>query len=83
MATKPFRQRLELIEAVQYTGNNAAELLAFAPDFLWMDGSTLMVVRNPFPVIPTDWVFKREDGVTYDRLDDHSFNIKWTPGGGP
>jgi hypothetical protein len=82
MPAQPYRKKVETIDALQYDGTNKQEMLSFAPGFVYDNNGTLMITRNPYPLLASEWVFKNVDNV-YTRLDDATFQRWWTPGGGP
>jgi hypothetical protein len=82
MPTQPYRQALEQIDALQYNGTNKSEMLSFAPGFVIDDNGTLMIARNPYPLLNTEWVTKHWDN-SFKRWSDAEFGRKWQHGGGP
>lgn len=55
-----FRRRPVVIDAVQYTGQNYAELKAFAGKGLFEEGPTMGEGR--MRVRPGDWIIREESG---------------------
>jgi hypothetical protein len=82
MPAQPYKEKLETIDALQYSGANNQEMLGFAPGFVIDVDGVLMIARNPYPLAATEWVTKHLDG-TFKRWSDAHFNQEWAHGGGP
>jgi hypothetical protein len=81
MPPKPYRKKVEVVQALQYDGTNRQELLEFAPDYLEVrTDDNLWVKRSPRQVVATDWVYKNHYG-TDNVMADADFVAFWDPGG--
>jgi hypothetical protein len=85
MPTKTYRKRVELVEALQYSGTNQQELMTFCP---WVttafdeEAQVSKTYFNDMEVQLHAWVFKDVNG-GYAMLEDQMFNNTYQPGGGP
>ena len=63
MATQ-YKQKILTVEAMQYTGSNIEEMLAFCPK-LTNTGNRLMFANNTAEILPSHWVIKDTSGAFY------------------
>jgi hypothetical protein len=77
MAVSKFRRKVEVVDALQYTGTNGSEMMAFCPGVQY-NGSVLEWMRIPIPT--NGWVYKFPTG-GFGMLDDAQFNAMYDPGG--
>jgi hypothetical protein len=85
MPTKTYRKRVELVEALQYTGTNQQELKAFCPGITTAFDEATQTSKTYFYNMEVQlhaWVFKDLNG-GFGMLEDQMFNNLYQPGGGP
>ena len=74
LAMKKFRKKPVVIEAVQYTGNNADEVLKFIGDAREAhavdDGIVIKTLEGDHKASPNDWIIKGTAGEFYPCKPD-------------
>lgn len=74
LAMKKFRKKPAVIEAVQYTGNNADEVLKFIGDAREAhavdDGIVIKTLEGDHKASPNDWIIKGTAGEFYPCKSD-------------
>lgn len=76
---------MELVEALQSTSTNQAELKAFCPLLTTVFNDEEQVSKTYLlgvEVVVGSWVYQDVNG-GYSTLEDEFFQKMWQPGGGP
>jgi hypothetical protein len=79
MAVTKFRRKVEVVDALQYTGANDADMMEFCPGVQYdSTGQVLEWMRIPIPI--NGWVYKLPTG-GYLMTDSAQFDAMYDPGG--
>jgi hypothetical protein len=77
MAVSKWRAKVEVVDALQYTGDNESEMLAFCPHLKVIDGALELWM---IPVSINGWVLHKPDG-QWMQIENDDFIATYDPGG--
>jgi hypothetical protein len=79
MAVKKYSKKPEIVEAVEYLGNNQQEILDFCSEAVWNETQKVLFI-GAMPISVGQWVAK-DEGDHFSIKSD--FLTYYKPGGGP